>query len=204
MEIRSLTVGEIGTNCYVLCDEQAGVCAVVDPGAEADRIADAVRESGCRPVSILLTHGHYDHTGAVAELCAAWPGIDVWVSAREPIGSGRLFPALPAGTKRYDEGDTVAVGGLTLTVLATPGHSEGSVSLLCGTVLICGDTLFCGSCGRTDLRGGDGSAMLVSLRRLGKLEGNYTVLPGHMDPTELDYERQTNPYLIQALRTERT
>ena len=100
----------------------------------------------------------------------------------------------------YDEGDTVAVGGLTVTVLATPGHSEGSVTLRCQDALFCGDTLFAGSCGRTDLPGGDPMEMLASLRRLGRLEGDYTVYPGHMDSTTLAREKQYNPFIRQALR----
>ena len=94
----------------------------------------------------------------------------------------------------------MAVGGLTVSVLATPGHSEGSVTLRCGDVLFCGDTLFAGSCGRTDFPGGSMEKMMASLRRLGQLEGNLQVLPGHMEASTLDRERRTNPYLIQAMR----
>ena len=94
----------------------------------------------------------------------------------------------------------MAVGGLTVSVLATPGHSEGSVTLRCGDALFCGDTLFAGSCGRTDFPGGSMEKMMASLRRLGQLEGDLQVLPGHMEPSTLDRERRTNPYLIQAMR----
>ena len=97
-------------------------------------------------------------------------------------------------------GDTLTVGTLTVSVLATPGHSEGSVTLRCGDVLFCGDTLFAGSCGRTDFLGGSMTTILASLRRLGRLEGNLKVLPGHMEPSDLDSERKWNPYLMQALR----
>ena len=97
-------------------------------------------------------------------------------------------------------GDTVAVGGLTVSVLATPGHSEGSVTLRCGDVLFCGDTLFAGSCGRTDFPGGSMEKMMASLRRLGQLEGDLRVLPGHMEASTLDRERRWNPYLLQAMQ----
>ena len=100
----------------------------------------------------------------------------------------------------YGEGDRITVGTLELQVLHTPGHSEGSVTLRCGDVLFCGDTLFAGSCGRTDLPGGDPMEMLASLRRLGRLEGDYTVYPGHMDSTTLAREKQYNPFIRQALR----
>ncbi len=204
MNILSLTVGPIMTNCYLLCDEERKVCAVIDPGAEAGRIARAVESAGCAPVCILLTHGHYDHTGAVEELLKQYPGIPVYLSRRDQHdGAGseltRLFPTLPDVTD-YDEGDTVPVGGLTVSVLATPGHSAGSVTLLCGNAMFSGDTLFAGSCGRTDLATGDGSEMLSSLARLGRLGGEYRVLPGHMDASLLSRERVYNPYLLHALR----
>ena len=203
MNIKTLIVGPIGTNCYLLCDEAAKTCAVVDPGGDADRVAAAVGETDCAPCAILLTHGHYDHTGAVGELQAKWPGVPVYLNHRDVYADAytqQLFPPLFGDVRDYDEGDTVAVGGLTVSVLATPGHSEGSVTLRCGDALFCGDTLFAGSCGRMDFPGGSMEKMMASLRRLGQLEGNLQVLPGHMESSTLDRERRTNPYLLQAMR----
>ena len=91
------------------------------------------------------------------------------------------------------------MGGLTVSVLTTPGHSEGSVTLRCGDVLFCGDTLFAGSCGRTDFPGGSVKKMMESLKRLGGLEGDLKVCPGHMEDSTLDRERSWNPYLRQAM-----
>ena len=99
----------------------------------------------------------------------------------------------------YDEGDTLALGGLTIQVLHTPGHSPGSVTLKAGDVLFTGDTLFAGTCGRTDFPGGDYGEMMASLKRLGELEGNFRVLPGHESFSTLDQERKTNPYLRMAM-----
>ena len=202
MNIKVLQVGPIGTNCYILCDEAAKLCAVIDPGGDASRVAAAVAKTGCAPCAILLTHGHYDHTGGVADLQAQWPEVPTYLSRRDQ-GAGdsymlQLFPPV-ANAKDYDEGDTVRVGSLTLEVLATPGHSEGSVTLRCGDVLFCGDTLFAGSCGRTDFPGGSMKKIMVSLKRLGQLEGNLTVYPGHMEGSTLDQERSWNPYLRQAM-----
>ena len=178
MDIKTLQVGPIGTNCYLLCDETEKLCAVIDPGGDAVRVAAAVEDSGCAPCAILLTHGHYDHTGAVAELSARWPGVPVYLNRRDVYEGDaylqQLFPPVPCA-KDYGEGDTVQVGGLTLQVLATPGHSEGSVTLRCGDALFCGDTLFAGSCGRTDFPGGSVKKMMESLKRLGGLEGDLMV-----------------------------
>ena len=202
MDIRILQVGPIGTNCYLLCDETEKLCAVVDPGGDAARVAAAVVDTGCAPCAILLTHGHYDHTGAVAELSARWPGVPVYLNRRDVYEGDaylqQLFPPVPCA-KDYGEGDTVQVGGLTLQVLATPGHSEGSVTLRCGDALFCGDTLFAGSCGRTDFPGGSVKKMMESLKRLGELEGDLKVYPGHMEDSTLDRERSWNPYLRQAM-----
>ena len=202
MDIKTLQVGPIGTNCYLLCDETEKLCAVIDPGGDADRVAAAVQDSGCAPCAILLTHGHYDHTGAVAELAEKWPDVPVYLNHRDQCGADaylrQLFPPVPRA-KDYGEGDTIQVGSLTLKVLATPGHSEGSVTLRCGDVLFCGGTLFAGCCGRTDCPGGSVKKMMESLKRLGGLEGDLVVCPGHMEDSTLDRERSWNPYLRQAM-----
>ena len=204
MEIRYMEVGPIQTNCYILHDEKQGVCAIIDPGDEERRIFAAVKSiENCTPVAILLTHGHYDHTGAVAGLREYWPGIPVYLNRRDVFRSGRpvsIFPFVP-DTLDYDEGDTVTIGGLTVQVLATPGHSRGSVSLLCEDALFSGDTMFAGDCGRTDLYGGNMQVMMESLRRLGELPGDMRVLPGHMGLSTLETERRQNPWLRQAMGT---
>ena len=203
MDIQILQVGPIGTNCYLLCDETEKLCAVVDPGGDAARVAAAVADTGCAPCAILLTHGHYDHTGGVAELRAKWPDVPVYLNRRDQYEGDaylqQLFPPVP-GAKDYDEGDTIQVGGLTVDVMATPGHSEGGVTLRCGDVLLCGDTLFAGSCGRTDFPGGSVKKIMASLKRLGSLEGDLQVYPGHMETSTLDQERSWNPYLHQAMQ----
>ena len=202
MDIQILQVGPIGTNCYLLCDETEKLCAVVDPGGDAARVAADVVDTGCAPCAILLTHGHYDHTGGVAELRAKWPDVPVYLNHRDQYEGDaylqQLFPPVP-GAKDYDEGDTIQVGGLTVDVMATPGHSEGSVTLRCGDVLFCGDTLFAGSCGRPDFPCGSMKKIMASLKRLGSREGDLQVYPGHMETSTLDQERSWNPYLRQAM-----
>ena len=200
MKVSMMQVGPIGTNCYILEDESAHQAAVIDPGGDAPRLLAALKGLDVR--YILLTHGHYDHTGAAAELAAAFPQATVYIHERDYHDADpSLFPLRTelSGVKFYGEGNRLPLGGLELQVLHTLGHSEGSVTLRCGDLLFCGDTLFAGSCGRTDFPGGDTAKILASLRRLGELEGDLRVLPGHMEDSTLSRERQVNPYLRQAM-----
>ena len=200
MNIKLMQVGPIGTNCYIL--EHDNKIAVIDPGDEAGRILAELKKSDAQVEYILLTHGHYDHTTAVPELHQALPQAKIYIHQADANGAGsRLFPL--AGQVDdlllYDEGDTLPLGSLTIEVLHTPGHSPGSVTLKAGDALFTGDTLFAGDCGRTDLRGGSWEEILVSLGRLGRLEGNYHVLPGHERTSDLDTERQVNRYLREGM-----
>lgn len=203
MKIISMQVGPIMTNCYILIDEESKKTAVIDPGEDADRILAALREEDSQVEYILLTHGHYDHTTAVPELHAALPQARIYIHQADANGAGsKLFPLASQveDLLLYDEGDTLALGGLTIQVLHTPGHSLGSLTFRVGDVLFCGDTLFAGSCGRTDFAGGSFGQILQSLKRLVSLEGNLRVCPGHEGTTDLDRERKQNPFVRQALQ----
>ena len=191
MNIQKLTLGLYQTNTYLLANDTEAV--VIDPGYEADTILDAL--AGKTLKAILLTHGHFDHVGAVKELVAE-TGCDVYIHAAEST----MPPMVTAGplyfTHTYDEGDTVSpIAGLELTVLHTPGHTPGSVCLLMGKEMFSGDTLFACSFGRTDLPGGDPRKMMESLRRLASLQGNFFIHPGHGGSTTLDAEKRFNPYM---------
>ena len=205
MKVLSAMVGPIMTNCYILCDEAAKVCAVIDPGDEPKRIEAMIASCGCSPVMILLTHGHFDHCTGVAGLLEKWPDLPVYIheaDVTDSSGGELTFRRLDEKNQRYwHEGDTLTVGGLTLRVMETPGHSRGSVCLLVEGqgVIFSGDTLFRGNCGRCDFPGGDYRAMLRSLARLGRLEGQYQVYPGHEAATDMDYERKANPYMKQGM-----
>ena len=206
MKIDSIMVGPIMTNCYLLSDETAGACALIDPGDEADRVLDMVSRSGCALQYILLTHGHFDHTTAVRPILERYPDLPVYINEKDVVDGRRgdmelVFSRLPEHNQRYyHDGDTLALGSLTITVLETPGHSKGSVCLVVGDVIFSGDTLFRCSCGRTDFPGVSMEKMMASLRRLGQLEGDLRVLPGHMEASTLDRERRWNPYLLQAMQ----
>ena len=202
MQVKVLQVGPIGTNCYLLEDEKAHVAAVIDPGDEAGRILQVIKDDGVDVKYILLTHGHYDHTTAVPELHQALPQAEIYIHKADANGAGsQLFPL--AGhipdLKFYDEGDALTLGELTIQVLHTPGHSKGSVTLKVGDVLFCGDTLFAGSCGRTDLAGGSYAEIMASLKKLGELPGDYHVCPGHDVTSTLERERRSNPFLREAM-----
>lgn len=202
MKVKMMQVGPIGTNCYILEDEQDKKAAVIDPGDEAERILSVLNEMDSRVEYILLTHGHYDHTTGVPALHEALPEAKIYIHPADANGTGsRIFPL--AGQVKdllfYDEGDTLPLGSLTVEVLHTPGHSKGSVTLKVRDVLFTGDTLFAGDCGRTDLPGGSYEEILSSLGRLGRLEGNFHVCPGHAQTSTMDQERQINPYLREAM-----
>ena len=202
MKVSVMQVGPIGTNCYFLQDEESGLMAIIDPGDDWERILHQVKKAEGEVKYILLTHGHYDHTTAVPDLVKALPGVQVYIHQADANGAGsQLFP-LAAQVKdlnNYNEGDTLSLGSLTIEVLHTPGHSKGSVTLKVGDVLFTGDTLFCGSCGRTDLRGGSYEEIMASLKRLGELEGDFHVCPGHDRTSTLERERKYNPFLLEAM-----
>ena len=201
MLIKTLPVGHLETNCYVVTDEGTLECAVIDPGAEANTILGYIEDNRLKCRAVMLTHAHFDHIGALDAVLEE-TGAPLYLNKKEETGEAlpgtRPFRA-PEGAVYYAEGDTVRIGALEFRVLETPGHTPGGVTLLCGDALFTGDTLFRGSCGRTDFPGGDMMAELLSLKRLGRLEGDYEVYPGHDLATRLSTEREHNPYMRHAL-----
>lgn len=195
MKYETYIVGDVLTNCYLVYDGD-GAAALIDPGSAAPLLLGELERLGLRLEAILLTHGHFDHVGAVAELKGATGCRVVIHGADAPCLTepGRALGEVPLcpPDQLAEDGDTVQVGGLAFTWLHTPGHTPGSCVLLCGDVMFSGDTLFYGDCGRCDLPGGDYQQMLCSLKRLHDLEGNFTVCPGHDERTTLDRERREN------------
>lgn len=200
----TVPVGPIDTNCYLIGDEKENVCAVVDPGGSPERVLAMIERSGLKPIVIFLTHGHWDHVGAIPSLLEKYPELPVFAHEKELCPADEpnphyFFPHAGKNQRTYGQGAVIWVGSLEVKVLHTPGHSAGSVTLLVEDCMFSGDTLFAMSCGRSDLPGGNTDELMASLAVLGKLEGNYKVYPGHEEDSELDFERKNNPYMRRAL-----
>jgi glyoxylase-like metal-dependent hydrolase (beta-lactamase superfamily II) len=208
-----------GTNCYVVAPAAGEECVVVDPGiGVGPRLDDLLAEHRLRPVAVLLTHGHIDHTFSAAPVCGA-RGITAYVHPDDrdlladpakglsaDIGllfGGRLPYSEPDDVAELPDGAPITLAGLEFTVDHAPGHTRGSVlfRLPGGDAGIClsGDVLFAGSIGRTDLPGGDLAAMMASLRdKVLPLPDDTVVLPGHGPTTTIGRERATNPFLLEV------
>ncbi len=203
IEVRSIAVGPLGANCYILkCDEK-GSAVIIDPGDEADRLAHAIKEAGLKPEAILLTHGHIDHANAAGALKDTF-GCPIYIHRgdRDIVERGEspvlwgLVRNHCAVDKEIADGDEIAVGDIKFAVLHAPGHTSGSVCYRVGSLLFTGDVLFRGSIGRTDLPGGSDAAMMQTLKtRISVLDGSTLVYPGHGPETTIEHEKKFNPFL---------
>ena len=201
MNIKTIPVGQLETNCYVVVNEETLACVVIDPGDESNTIMDYIESNHLSCEAIMLTHGHFDHVGAVNEIFEQ-TGCALYINPRDEgyeVGMSGMKFKMPEGGKYYDDGDIIVEAGLEFRVLATPGHTPGSVCLICGGALFTGDTLFRGSCGRADLPGGSMREEMRSLKKICALEGDYEVYPGHMDSSSLERERRFNHYCREAM-----
>lgn len=200
----TIPVPPLATNCYLLIDKATNQAAVFDPGSAAQRIYDLAAEAGAEIAAIINTHGHWDHVGGNIEL-RQLSGAPIMIHAddAEMLSQPELnmsphFHVQGRGgtaARLLREGDSIEVGGLSLSVIHTPGHTPGGICLVCEDLLFSGDTLFQLSVGRSDLPGGDEDELMDSLaQKLRPLPGNLRVLPGHGPESRLEYELKYNPY----------
>lgn len=206
-----LVVGPLQCNCYIVGDAATKEAIVIDPGDDADRLAESIAAKGLTVTAIVATHAHFDHVVA-AERLRALTGAPFYLHADDkPLlawvqESGRMFlgidlPPPPEVDTEAREGDRLVAGAVGLEIVHTPGHSPGSISLVTDGAVFSGDTLLAGSIGRTDLPGGDTQALLDAVRdKLFRLSPDLDVFPGHGPRTTLGHEQDSNPFVGRGSR----
>lgn len=192
MNIVALSVGALETNCYIVSLPERNDCIVIDPGDDADKIITAA--NGKEIAAILLTHGHYDHTGALSAFsCPVYmhPADEIMLkdATWSAMGAGSPFVPRKADVHYVMEGTALTLAGMAIQVLHTPGHTPGCVCYQFEGALFTGDTLFRHGYGRTDLMGGDFRELVASLRRLYRLETDTAFYPGHGASSTIGQER---------------
>lgn len=205
MELTTLSSGLFNSNTYILSDQNE--CAIIDCGVQCEKILKVIEEKGFQVRYIILTHGHVDHiihveplkeaTGAA--LCLHEQELSLYSDPQKNCYALLGYEhdgKFTTPERLLKHGDKLPLGNLFLDIIHTPGHSPGSISILCGKILFSGDTLFSLSVGRTDLFGGSAQKLTESIKnRLYSLEGDIQVYPGHGPSTTIAYERENNPYV---------
>ncbi len=206
MRIEQYCVGQVGTNCYFIINEETKEMLIIDPGDSAQMLVEKIRLGALIPKAILLTHGHFDHVMAAQELAKTF---DLKIYAHEEEKDtlnhpGKNVSAMIGRQDSYHadifvkDGELLQLAGMEIKVLHTPGHTPGGCCyyLEKEQVLFSGDTLFCQSVGRTDFPGGSMSQIVRSIKsKLLVLPDEVKVYPGHMDLTTIGMERRQNPFL---------
>ena len=204
-------VGPLACNCYIAGDPESKEAIVIDPGGDASEIVDVVAERGLVVRAVIATHAHFDHILAAAEV-REQTGAPFYLHDDDRVlldwmqTSGRIFlgvdlPPPPEVDTSAGEGDVLAAGAVEFSIIHTPGHSQGSISLTTEAAIFSGDTLFAGSVGRTDLPGGDSDVLIASItQRLFEFDDDTPVYPGHGPATTIGEERRYNPFVGTAGR----
>ncbi len=205
MIFKRLMVGPLGTNCYLFGSKVTREIVIIDPGGDAGRIIKEVEDMNANPITVLLTHGHFDHTLKVKRLLTHFQ-IPLMYNKKE--FDSKIYTSTEAN-RWLEEGDTVVIGEITLKTLETPGHSPGSLCFYTNDVktfnnqnidgiLFTGDLLFQGSIGRSDIGGGNQNQLFQSIKEKimynKQLSDSYLVFPGHMGPTSIGEERASNMF----------
>ncbi len=209
--VKGIVVGLFQENCWVIGSRRSREGVVIDPGDEPERILELARDLGVTVRYIINTHAHIYHIMAVPAVQRATGARFLLHPDDQPIAAqagrsaarwlGRAVEPPPTPDAQLQDGDVVEVDGLRLQVIHTPGHTPGSVCFYTDGLLFSGDTLFYGSVGRTDLPGGNHARLMQSIiDKLLVLPDDTIVLPGHMLETRIGHERQTNPFILDALQ----
>lgn len=204
MTVKTLSLGDLQTNCYILTDEETSSAVIIDPGAEAEKIIQYLSSKSLKVEYIILTHSHFDHTGALDDIKKYTNAKIVIHKSEEKYISDENFslsgifgyptPKSPADIIVSDH-DTLPFGKDALTFIHTPGHTVGSMCILINDIMFSGDTLFYLSMGRTDFPGGSNAQMRDSLKALSTLSPEIRVYPGHGDSTTIGFEALNNPFM---------
>lgn len=190
MLIKTVVVGPLATNCYIVAEKPGRDAFVIDPGEDALDIMDSLDEDDLTVGKILITHGHFDHIQGAWDLRKTRGGVIL-------AHPGDKVEAING---EIAEGDELEVGGITLKVMHTPGHSLGSCTFAADNAIFCGDLLFEGSVGRTDFPGGSMEELMNSLARIKRLPNTMAVYPGHGPKTTIGNEKASNPFLLMGMK----
>lgn len=205
MKYETLVVGALETNCYLAFCPETRISAVIDPGADPEKIIQAIAELELKPVLLINTHGHVDHVGANKDIKDKYSvPLCIHEADQKMLGSvlqsGLSFllgaKASPEADRFLEDGEILDIGHQQLAVIHTPGHSPGSISLKSNGLIFTGDTLFSGGVGRTDLPGGSWKELEKSINeRILRFPDDVLILPGHGPTTTVGQERADNPFL---------
>jgi len=207
MKIKTAPLGELGTNFYIVTDEESKEAFVVDPGDDGEIAASLIDDTGCELKYIIITHAHADHIGALDFLKKRFPNAKIVIHSLEASSLNddrfnlcdRFYMPSPSAKAdiTVNDNDSLLFGNGKLTFIHTPGHTKGSMCILTDEFLISGDTLFQCSIGRCDFPGGDYDEIINSIKtKLLTLDENTVAYPGHGNPTTIKYEKENNPFLI--------
>lgn len=205
MILKTLVVGPLQVNCYILACLKSKEAGIIDPGGEPDRIITTVQSNGFRPVCIINTHVHTDHIIGNARLKKKYE-IPLMIHSKDfeliqfqdksPLAYMLGNEPSPLPDKKIEDKDVIEIGELKLQVIHTPGHTPGGICLLIDSIIFTGDTLFAGGIGRTDFYGGSYEEIVKSIKeKLFILEDEVTIFPGHGPTSTIGYEKINNPFL---------
>lgn len=208
MFLECVHVSRLETNCFVLCDEETKVGAVIDPGEYTQNVKNAIERSGMTDLKyILCTHGHFDHICGVSKLKKEYPDAKVCIGKEDTpyLADGalslatafrRVFePCMP--DVQFSQGDTFSIGNINVEIYSAPGHTPGGVLYVLRDekIIFTGDTLFYGSVGNTGFKGGDAFALMRTLRTIKEFPDDYIIYTGHGESSTIGYEKRNNMYL---------